>query len=349
MNTEVLSLKAMPLIVLDTHIKNLVCSERKFTDQILKAITELDLRRGYVELGFSSLFAYLTTGVGYSESSAQRRIVSARLIAKLSEPVKDAVREGLKAGALNLSQVSKLGSMVQSIEQANKSKPNSKETTSTNTLIENLLPAIAHKDSVKTENAIASSVQDLFPELDVTSIKPDSKAKIRQGLTGQVTITLTLTAEQNEKLKKVLAKKSHAIPNGDINILFEKLLDRELKNYDVKSEDISSSTAATEVKKEATVNLIAGNKVKSTIGSSKQPKTRRKHISIKVRRRVFAKAGHQCQFESPITGTRCQEKNFLTVDHIMPLALGGTNEEVNFRCLCGPHNYSEARRMGIAY
>lgn len=349
MNTEVLALKAMSLSVLDSHIKSLVCSERKFTDQILKAITELDVRRGYAELGFSSLFSYLTVGVGYSESSAQRRIVSARLLAKLSEPVKNAVREKLQEGALNLSQVSKLGSMVQAIEQANKNTPQLKEPTSTNSLIEKLLPAIEHKDSIKTENAIASSVHDLFPGFDLGSNSPEQKAKIRQGAHGKVTITLTLTAEQNAKLKKVLAKKSHAIANGDVNILLEKLLDKELKNYNVKSETASSYTSEAAVTKEAEINLTDDSKVPPVASGNKRAITKRRTISVKVRRRVYARAGHQCQYKSSITGERCQEKNFLTIDHVVPLALAGADEEFNMQCLCSSHNHSEARRMGIAH
>lgn len=345
MNTQVLSLKSMSLIVLDIHIRNLVCSERKYTDQILKAITELDIRRGYTELGFSSMFSYLTVGLGYSESSAQRRITSARLMASLSEPVKNTLREKLQDGALNLSQVSKLGSMVQTIKQANKNAQGVTEQTSTNALIEKILPTIEHKNTAHTESVIA----DLLPKLDLANHKPEvQKAKVRQGAQGQITITLTLTAEQNDKLKKVLAKKSHAIPNGDLNLLFEKLLDKELKNYDVKTETASSYTTEAAVKKAAELKL-KDSKVRPVINENKKSKTKRRSISIKVKRRVFARAEHQCQYKSPVTGTRCQEKNFLTIDHITPIALGGTNDEANCRCLCKPHNLAEARRMGIAH
>jgi hypothetical protein len=344
------NLNSMPLSLLDSHIKKLVCSERQVTDQILKAITELDSRRGYAELGFSSLFAYLTLGVGYSESSAQRRIAAARLMAKVSEPIKDTLRDKLKTGAINLSQLSKINSAIQTIEQNKTSeminayeqnKTNAEANVfgqnplSTNDLVENILPQIENKGLAKTESVIADLVKDLCPTLNFN--KPE-KAKLKIEASGKVTLTLSLTKEQNEKLQKVLAKKSHAIPDGDINILFEKLLDKELKGYNVQTEDASFHTAGANVTKEAvTVKTQVSNK-----GSKS-----RKYISIKIKCRVLAKAEYRCQYVSPITGERCQETKYLTLDHILPLALGGNDEEQNIQCLCFCHNQSEAKKMGI--
>jgi hypothetical protein len=343
MVTDAKSLKSMSLSSLDAHIKNLVCSERKITDQILNAITELDLRRGYTELGFSSLFSYLTVGLGYSESSAQRRITSARLIAKVSEPVKDALKSKLKEGTINLSQVSKLSSMINQIEQKDRKNIEVADNSTANKLITQILPTIENKNSVKTENAIASMIHDSLTGLRLEDIKTEgqSKAKIKQDALGKVTITLTLTKEQNEKLQKVLAKKSHTIPNGDINILFEKLLDRELKNFDVKSESASTITSEAAFKKQAisdvtpikktifseltntdsdlfsNVNIENDSEMKNKMRSNSIMK--RKYISIDVKRRIFANANHQCQYISSITKIRCQENNFLTIDHVVPV------------------------------
>jgi 5-methylcytosine-specific restriction endonuclease McrA len=332
------NLNSLPLPLLDSHIKKLVCSERQVTDQILKAITELDARRGYAELGYSSLFAYLTVGVGYSESSAQRRIAAARLMTKVSEPVKDTLRDKLKAGAINLSQLSKISSLVHTLEQNKFSEETNacvQNPINANTLVENLLPQIENKGLVKTEGVIADVVKDLCPSLNFE--KPE-KSKIRNEAGGKVTITLSLNKEQNEKLQKVLAKKSHAIPDGDINILFEKLLDKELKGYNVQTESASSDTTVT--------NAISTDAKIKNQGPNKSSKSR-KYISIKVKRRVLAKAKHRCQYVSPITGERCPETKYLTLDHITPLALGGTDEEQNIQCLCFCHNLSEAKRMGI--
>jgi hypothetical protein len=354
-----INLNSMTLSFLDSHIKKLVCTERQVTDQILKAIIELDARRGYAELGFSSLFTYLTLGVGYSESSAQRRIAAARLMAKVSEPIKDTLRDKLKVGAINLSQLSKIGSLVRVIEQNKASEEintSGQFSLSANLLVENLLPQIENKGLAKTESVIADFAKDLCPEL---SFEKPEKAKIRNEAGGKVTITLSLSKEQNEKLQKVLAKKSHAIPDGNINILFEKLLDKELKGFNAQVESALFNTTVENVAKEEVKGLakkvekrIVTEDVvtKATIANTQNPSKRsksRKYISIKIKRRVLAKAENHCQYISPITGERCQETKYLTLDHIRPLALGGTDDEQNIQCLCFCHNQVEARRMGI--
>jgi hypothetical protein len=344
------NLNSMTLSLLDLHIKKLVCSERQVTDQILKAITELDARRGYAELGFSSLFAYLTLGVGYSESSAQRRIAAARLLAKVSEPIKETLRDKLKAGAINLSQLSKINTLVQAIEQNKTSEDINalgKNPISPNSLVENILPQIENKGLTKTESVIADFTKDLYPELNLD--KPE-KAKIRNEADGKVTITLSLTREQNEKLQKVLAKKSHTIPNGNLNILFEKLLDKELKGYNVQAKGASFITTGTDVTNEAVkgeLTKVATEVVTIKNKTAHKSSKPRKYISIKIKRRVLAKANYRCQYVSPITGARCQETKYLTIDHITPLALGGTDDESNYQSLCFCHNQTEAKRMGI--
>lgn len=58
--------------------------ERSYTTAVVKYLAELDRRGYYRDLGFSSLFAFCTEFMGYSEGAAQRRIVAARLGAKFS-------------------------------------------------------------------------------------------------------------------------------------------------------------------------------------------------------------------------------------------------------------------------
>ncbi len=60
-------------------LKALVQAENELTSDLLAHLAELDERRLYVELGFSSLFAYCTESLGLSESSAGRRITAARV------------------------------------------------------------------------------------------------------------------------------------------------------------------------------------------------------------------------------------------------------------------------------
>jgi hypothetical protein len=76
-------------------------------------------------------------------------------------------------------------------------------------------------------------------------------------------------------------------------------------------------------------------------------KKRRKSISVKITRKVKQEACYCCSLVDPKTGIRCNSTYQIQTDHIIPLALGGTNDIDNLRVLCGVHNRSEAARRGL--
>ena len=87
--------------------------ERRTTAEILELIREVDQRRLYLELGHTSLFAYLTKGLGYSAASAQRRIESARLMAQVPQ-----IKSEISEGNLCLMQTSLLAQSLKNVEKS---------------------------------------------------------------------------------------------------------------------------------------------------------------------------------------------------------------------------------------
>src|SRR5579885_3555485 len=85
----------------------LVKEEKRITQLVLDYLQEIDARRLYAKRGFSSLFSFCTEYLGYSESSAQRRISAMRLLRALPE-----AKEKLEAGSVNLSTLSQLQSFI---------------------------------------------------------------------------------------------------------------------------------------------------------------------------------------------------------------------------------------------
>lgn len=79
----------------------LVSEERETTASILHYLAEIDRRELYSKCACSSLFEYCVKVLGYSESAAQKRIVSARLLEKLPDLAKK-----IESGALTLTVVS---------------------------------------------------------------------------------------------------------------------------------------------------------------------------------------------------------------------------------------------------
>src|SRR6185436_16836358 len=78
----------------------LVRSEREATEGVVRHLAVVETRRVYARLGFSSLFDYVTEGLGNSASAAMRRIRAARAGAKVPE-----VFECLERGEMTLSTV----------------------------------------------------------------------------------------------------------------------------------------------------------------------------------------------------------------------------------------------------
>ena len=74
-------------------LKALVSKEQKCSHEIVLHLAEVDRRKLFADLGFSSLFDYCTRGLGYSNASAQRRICAARAVKAVPE-VYDCLAEG---------------------------------------------------------------------------------------------------------------------------------------------------------------------------------------------------------------------------------------------------------------
>src|SRR5688572_13155379 len=83
------------------NLHSLVNREREVTLEVLHHLREVERRALYGELGFSSLFEYAVSELKYSESAAQRRISSMRLLKEIPE-----LGKKIETGALSLSSLS---------------------------------------------------------------------------------------------------------------------------------------------------------------------------------------------------------------------------------------------------
>src|SRR5471030_1698840 len=80
----------------------LVRRENDLMSDLLAHLAELDERRLYLDLGFSSLFAYCTEALGFCKSSAGRRITAARVCRKYPEAFARVAKGELQLSVLSL-------------------------------------------------------------------------------------------------------------------------------------------------------------------------------------------------------------------------------------------------------
>jgi len=81
--------------------KQLVAEERKITARVLEHLRQIEQHRVFGEWGYPSLFEFCVKELGYSESAAQRRISSMRLMRELPE-----LKLSIEEGKLSLTAIS---------------------------------------------------------------------------------------------------------------------------------------------------------------------------------------------------------------------------------------------------
>ena len=74
--------------------------ERRITSDILNKLQQMEDGRGYLDMGYSSLFDYLVRGLNYSEATAYQRQACVRLAKEGPE-----IKQKIDQGSLTLSAV----------------------------------------------------------------------------------------------------------------------------------------------------------------------------------------------------------------------------------------------------
>ncbi|MEZ0392213.1 MAG: HNH endonuclease [Pseudobdellovibrionaceae bacterium] len=196
---------------LDRNLKKTVQKEREVLSEILELLKEVQRRQLFLKMGYSSLFSYLTEGIGYSAASAMRRIDAMRLSLEIPE-----VSKQIQSGELSLSQVSEIQKVSREYLKSHKQEKDSSKLTKTKIQIIQELTASEARDHGTTQKIVAQGFD--LPLIENTVQKIQKNESVR--------IELTLTKEQFEKLEKMKSLLSHVVPDGDLRSLIEYLSDR---------------------------------------------------------------------------------------------------------------------------
>ena len=89
------------------RVQGIVIQERRLTLFLLLHLNEIERRKLHLKLGYSSMFDYCTSRLGYSETAAVRRIRTARCVARF--PI---VYELLKTNKVNLSTIARISGII---------------------------------------------------------------------------------------------------------------------------------------------------------------------------------------------------------------------------------------------
>lgn len=348
-----LNYKKLSSISLLTHLKELIYSERRITNSVLECINEIELRKIHLESGYSSLFDFLTLGMGYSPAAAQRRIDGARLLRQLPE-----IAPKIEQGHINLSQISLLQKTIRNYQRDTSLKINLKQK-------KELLNKIANRNFKESELILAQELNLPIPSSpEIKQLHKDESQSI----------TIHFSKEEIETLDQVKNLKSNAIGSLDYKSLFLFLAKQELKKYQKMHRDTTDITSDKEVEnKESILKEASGASPISKLSSNPNPnpntntntdltaatskcleEKRKTEIKFSndlykpVPRGIYKtilKPGSFCEYRDPVTKKICGSKAFLQVDHIKPRWAfhhekdkSSVHHKENLRVLCGNHN-----------
>ncbi len=299
-------------------MRELARSEREITLHVLRHLAEIERRNLFSELGFSSLFEYCVRDLGYSESSAQRRIASMRLLKIL--PV---LEPKLATGALSLSTLSSAQSFFH-VEKI--SSPSEKL---------EIIKSLEGKSSLEVKK-----------ELLARSLNPAHflNEKVQPVSATHTKITVVLedkTLKLIEELRHLLARSKPRLALRDvISYALQSTVERERPKLPKKVPFLkrpSRSKALIETRPSEKMDCENSHLPLpiSAVGA-------KRYIPIEVQREVWHRDGACCGYVAPGSGRRCRSTFSLHFDHIKPFAKGGKTLASNLRLRCAIHNQQEA-------
>ena len=153
------------------------------------------------------------------------------------------------------------------------------------------------------ENKSSREVKAMF-------LEPTPTLKIKKTeYVDKVLLRLELSHEQNKTIEQLKALKSH---RHNLESLLMDLVEKELRSYGIDQLKASESNRSKEF----------------AVSRSKNSR----QISRRLGNDVLRTANYKCQYPG------CESRQFLQIDHIFPVRLGGDQRRSNLQVLCALHN-----------
>lgn len=330
------SLQAVSNKELLENLNRLCTKETEVTLEVILHLIEVDKRRLYLELGYSSLFNYCHSKLKYSEPAAARRVSAAKCIRDYPE-----IYELLLNREVSLSTLALIAGVLTKenykeilVRTKNKSKREVEGYLAgfkPKTYIKEYIKPVVIKGAkmvndqslFSTNTPLETSVKENFSNsAQATTLSPQHATPPAESLTEPREYEIKFKADKNfiDKLQKVRAIMSKGPVLAQV---FEALMDeylrsREPKRLAKKTKDADGTTRPQAVTADKIVD-------------------RSRYITKTARSEILKRAEYRCNYIAD-DGKRCECRTALQIDHIWPHGKGGTNDISNLRLLCTAHN-----------
>jgi 5-methylcytosine-specific restriction endonuclease McrA len=317
-----------------SEIARIARSEQQYTVKLLFHLNEIQRRKLHLDLGYSSLWDYCTKELGYSPSGAGRRIAAARCIRRF--PLALAMLHSREITLCTLAMIEPI------LNEENAPTILERVRGASHRAVQKLIceyrPPVALRDQIRPVRVAmaARDVDRLMFERECAQSVPEEwrqPMRIEEKLYVQFVADEALVAKF-EQAKALLCGRCSGMSFADVlDVLVTEFLDRRSptarheRREAKKEKEVSTSNVGSKDKKVCTPN----------VGSKKR------NIPAAVKDEVYVRDGGQCTFTGP-DETRCESRKGLEIDHIVPVAAGGTNDIDNLRLLCPAHNLRAAEQ-----
>jgi 5-methylcytosine-specific restriction endonuclease McrA len=321
---------------LTSRLYDLRATERALLVEFLAYLGELDARKVYLGLGFSSTFAFCTDYLGLTRSSAFRRTTAARLLVRF--PV---VADYLGDGRLGLTTLVELRDVLDEASVGNVlDRAAGRTEDEVKVIAASLRPQTAPPDLLRRLPTPAGRAA-VAPELPLAVLTAPEAAvssgpapQIRAPETSRVvdrTAKLEPISEELRVLRMTVGKAfaldldavrdalSHQIPDRRLETVLHECIRRTLKEH--RRRRTGADTAW---------------RVRAKV-EPQAAKPRGRYIAVDVRREVWRRDEGRCAYVSP-DGRRCGSTYQLEFHHVEPFAKGGPATVANLGLRCKRHN-----------
>lgn len=203
-----------------SNTQSLVEREREITLEVLQYLREIERRRLFSSLGYSSLFDYCTEHLKYSGSAAQRRIQSMRALRDLPE-----IADKIETGSLSLSTLSQAQGLFTVTAKKAKEPDTSIQKYSNVEKLE-LIQKLENKSARAVQKLIAEEAQNKLGQLLPT---PEVIRPLNQT---QSEMKLTIDKEFEGKLNKLKGLLAHKMPGATTQELLNHVMDLAIEKLD---------------------------------------------------------------------------------------------------------------------
>lgn len=306
----------MNVKTMDQELKNLAKNYLELENEILELIIQMDHSKGFYQLGYNSLFSYMTQSLKLSPAITYNFINVARKSMEVPR-----LKEQVVSGKISIYKAQKMTSVINEENQDRWFELAQKKThRELEREVALASPGKSSPNRLKYVNSNESVEEKIKIKRDVPRVE------LQVGVSEQIMLKLRRAQDLESQRKKS-------------NLDLEETLNEVLDIYLAKKDPVKRA------QRQKNRGKLGANEIKKNFTAAKKFLDKNQQKILRKRETIPANIIHQVQLRDKgqcthidLSGHRCSSRRYLEIHHIQPVAQGGGNELDNLKLLCSGHH-----------